>query len=104
MAHPDDLAALLRRARAHADYLRAFDSQPPPASVPLIDELVALVEQMTGAELPPEDGVDWLRFAFVTGYDQALHNSTLTGDQFYDEWVHAGCPGPPEEKTVDPAA
>ncbi len=46
------------------------------------------------AKAADRDGFDWMRFAFVTGFEQALHDSTLTADEFYEAWLHAGCPGP----------
>jgi len=44
-------------------------------------------------EAARQGGIDWMRLSFVTGFEQALHDSTMTADEFYDEWLHAGCPG-----------
>lgn len=37
------------------------------------------------------DGSEY-REAYVEGFGQALHNTSLSPDAFYDEWVFAGCP------------
>lgn len=59
------------------------------ASDPVVRNLAAALASTDMA------GGEWMRLAFITGFEQALHNTSLTADQFYDEWAHAGFPAVP---------
>jgi len=50
------------------------------------------------------DTIGWMRFAFVTGFEQALHNTSLSPEEFFAEWQHAGFPGPTPPCGLAPAS
>ena len=52
-------------------------------------------ESAPAVDAVPAGEVDWTKFAFITGFEQALHNSSMTAEDFYAEWKHAGFPGAP---------